>query len=187
MWLARLEARLREIVRKLPRLRGRFRILVSSRGWSIIDLVDRRRLTLLELILLNQGVSFLIHYLDDYLKMGPPNSPECHCNLSLLIEVCAMLGIPLVLGKVEGPSMVLCFLGILLDTTRMEARLPNDKLTRIATMIKQWLQKRNATKREILSFVGLLRHAAGTHVRKPHVQCGSKRTGAGLLHSSKQS
>ena len=112
---------------------------------------------LLQWILLNQGVSLLIHYLDDYLTMGPPSSPECHRNLSLLIEVCAMLGIPLALGKVEGPSTILDFL---LDTMRMEARLPDDKLARIATMIKQWLRKRNATKREILSLVGLRQHAA---------------------------
>ena len=35
------------MVRKLPQTRGRFRILVLSRSLSIIDLVDRRRLTLL--------------------------------------------------------------------------------------------------------------------------------------------
>ena len=34
-----------------------------------------------------------------------------------------MLGIPLAIEKVEGPATVLEFLGIVLDTERMEARL----------------------------------------------------------------
>lgn len=46
----------------------------------------------------------------------------CYRSLWLLTEVCAMLGIPLALEKVEGPSTVL---GILLDTGCMEARHTN--------------------------------------------------------------
>ena len=42
----------------------------------------------------------------------------------------------------------------------MEARLPCDKLSRIQTTIVEWLNKRSATKREILSLVGVLQHAA---------------------------
>ena len=71
-----------------------------------------------------------------------------------------MLGIPLALEKVEGPSTVLEFLGILLDTMRMEARLPAGKLVRIQTAIQEGLRKKSATKREILSLGGLLQHAA---------------------------
>ena len=108
---------------------------------------------LLQWILLNQGVSFLIQYLDDYLTMGPPNSPEFHRNLSLLIEVCAMLGIPLALGKVA--------------SEKKRHKKGNPIPSRATTTCSQ-------------------SSSPGTHVRKPHVQCGSKRTGAGLLHSSKQ-
>lgn len=115
---------------------------------------------LLEWILLHLGVSVLLHYLDDYLTMGPPSTQICHQNLRLLIEVCAMLGIPLALEKVEGPSTILEFLGILLDTTCMEARLPAEKLARIQATIHEWLHKKSAKKRDILSLVGLLQHAA---------------------------
>lgn len=52
-------------------------------------------------------------------------------NLQLLIEMCQMLGIPLAIAKVEGPTTALEFLGILLDTTRMEARLPENKLIQV--------------------------------------------------------
>ena len=76
---------------------------------------------LLEWILLHQGVSCILHYLDDYL-MGSPDTRICHQNLRLITEVCAMLGIPLALNKAEGSSTTLEFLGILLDIVRMEAR-----------------------------------------------------------------
>ena len=62
--------------------------------------------------------------------------------------------------KVAGPATTLEFLGILLDTARMEARLPNEKLARVRQTVTVWLDKKSATKREILSLVGLLQHAA---------------------------
>ena len=48
----------------------------------------------------------------------------------------------------------------------MEVRLPDDKLARIKGLLATWLDKKKATKREILSLVGLLQHAAKV------VRCG---------------
>ena len=115
---------------------------------------------LLEWILLNQGVTFLLHYLDDFLTMGQSGTTVCQCNLDLLVQTCRVLGIPLAIEKVDGPATVLEFLGILLDTDRMEARLPQEKFERIKTTIEVWLHRKNATKREVLSLVGILQHAA---------------------------
>ena len=50
-----------------------------------------------------------------------------------------MLRIPLALEKVEGPSQCLTFLGIILDTKLMLARLPDDKLFRIRSQVAAWL------------------------------------------------
>ena len=71
-----------------------------------------------------------------------------------------MLGIPLAVEKVEGPTTSLVFLGIQLDSRQMEARLPPVKLIKVQELVASWLSKKNATKREILSLVGLLQHAA---------------------------
>jgi len=83
----------------------------------------------------NSGVTFLIHYLDDYLTMGPPNSETCQQNIDTFISLCADIDVPLALDKLEGPSTSLSFLGITLDTERMEIRLPDDKLTRIQQLL----------------------------------------------------
>ena len=66
-----------------------------------------------------------------------------------------MLGIPLALEKVEGPSDSLTYLGITLDTQNMHACFPDDKLQWIRQQVGIWLSQKKATKREILSLVGL--------------------------------
>ena len=72
-----------------------------------------------------------LHYLDDFLFIGEPESRECADALRTAEEVCAWLGIPLAWEKLEGPACVLGFLGVELDTNRMELRLPREKLDRL--------------------------------------------------------
>ena len=52
-----------------------------------------------------------------------------HNNLLLVQQLCDQFGIPLALEKVKRPAHCLTFLGIALDTSTMEARLPVDKLS----------------------------------------------------------
>lgn len=110
-------------------------------------------------IVKEKGVSYPIHYLDDFLTMGPPESSVCQHNLDIFTQACNDLGVPLALEKVEGPTTCLTFLGITLDTYRMEIQLPDDKLQGIRDEISRWLHKKKATKRHILSLVVLLQHA----------------------------
>jgi len=114
---------------------------------------------LLAWLMLNAGVSYLIHYLDDYLTMGPPGSQVCQQNLNIFTSLCAELGVPLAEEKLEGPATSLSFLGIILDTEHLEIKLPADKLARIKQLLISWLPKKKATKRQILSLVGTLHHA----------------------------
>ena len=85
---------------------------------------------LLEWIASQRGVSVCLHYLDDFLTMGPPASPTCQSNLDILMQTCKELGVPLATEKLEGPSTTLTFLGVEIDTAKMEIRLPDDKLHR---------------------------------------------------------
>ena len=115
---------------------------------------------LLTWMLERQGVSPVIHYLDDFLLMGPALSNKCQKNLITVQQLCTQLGIPLAPEKLEGPTHRLTFLGIEIDTSSSLARLPQDKLVRIQSELHSWLRKRRATKRQILSLVGLLQHAS---------------------------
>ena len=82
----------------------------------------------LEWCVKQEGVEFLFHYLDDFAVVGPPNSRACHHALDMLKRICAELGVPLAPEKQAGPSAIITFLGITIDTMKQEMRLPRDKL-----------------------------------------------------------
>ena len=102
----------------------------------------------------------LIHYLDDFLLAGPPGQPTCSESTETMLRVCEKLGIPVALDKLEGPATTITFLGITIDTTLQQLRLPPDKLQEMTLLIKSWLGKHKTTKRDLLSLIGKLSFAA---------------------------
>ena len=50
-----------------------------------------------------QGVSKILHYLDDFLVIGSPCGGECQAGLDKLLATCSVLGVLLAMEKVEGP------------------------------------------------------------------------------------
>ena len=114
----------------------------------------------IEWIALHAGVSVLLHYLDDFLTMGKKGTPECSYNLELLIHLCSQLGVPLKWQKLEGPSTVLTFLGVVLNTHRMEMCLSQGRLEELKQLITKWMDRKAGKKRDILSLIGKLAHAA---------------------------
>ena len=80
-------------------------------------------------------VNFLLHYLDDFHTLSPPNSQTCQQNLDTCIQQFQDWGIPLHPDKLEGPSTLLTVLGIELDSLLLQARLPQDKIDRIHTLL----------------------------------------------------
>ena len=62
--------------------------------------------------------------------------------------------------KIEGLACCMTFLGIEIDTNEGCLRLPDNKLRRLCELLREWSHKRACTKRELLSLVGLLHHAA---------------------------
>ena len=63
----------------------------------------------------------LIKILDDFLMMEPMSLENPYNRAVLVFQA---LGIPTAPGKTFGPSQILEFLGIELDSSLMEARLP---------------------------------------------------------------
>lgn len=114
----------------------------------------------LQWVMKRQGVSWVAHYLDDYITMGPPGADTCAANLEAMLATCARLGVPTAPGKCEGPTSSLVFLGFELDTEVMEVRLPPQKLRRILDLVEDWLRKRACKKHDLECLLGHLQHAA---------------------------
>ena len=75
------------------------------------------------------------------------------------LNIFHVLGIPLSEKTTEGPSHILEYLGIILDTVRMEARLPEEKVKPVQEILENFSNRRSCTKRELLSLLGHLNFA----------------------------
>ena len=76
----------------------------------------------------HNGVTSGIHYLDNFLFVGPSESDECTQNLSCAMATCNK---PVASRKLAGPTTVLTFLGIEIDTVAGQLRISTEKLTRL--------------------------------------------------------
>ena len=66
---------------------------------------------------------------------------------------------PVVASKTIGPSREIEFMGIILDSVRMEARLPQDKLIRINQLLDSFKNRRSVRLVELQSLIGTLQFA----------------------------
>lgn len=106
------------------------------------------------------GIRHQLHYLDDFLFLGAPNTDEGERALRIALWIFEFLGIPVAVHKTEGPSTCVTFLGILIDTIRGELRLPAEKLQRLQSLIESWCLEKAHTRKELESLLGHLCHAA---------------------------
>ena len=110
--------------------------------------------------LFSRGIWFVLHYLDDFLLIGPPESQEVSQAKEIATTVFGELGAPIVSQKTEGPSSRIIFLGFLLDTEAFQVRLPDEKLARLKQLIQDWQGRYNCTQKKLESLLGHLSHAA---------------------------
>ncbi len=113
----------------------------------------------LQWILQEKGVRHSVKYIDDFLVFGAPGTGECARNLRCMETVCKDLGLPLAAHKREGPTEVVTFLGIELDTQKMVMRLPDDKREALREKVEKWCKRKACKKRQLLSLIGHLAHA----------------------------
>ena len=85
---------------------------------------------------------------------------QCQSNLTITQQVFDELGVPLAPNKLEGPTTVLTYLGIEIDSADQVIRLPNDKYSDLHSQLAPWIGKKKCTKRELLSLIGKLSFAA---------------------------
>ena len=94
-----------------------------------------------------QGIQHQLHYLDNFLFFGPPNTPCPGEILQAAVTHLAWLSVPIATHKTEGPATCVLFLGILIDTDRRELRLQLDKVQRLQALIREWCGRTSATAR----------------------------------------
>ncbi|MES9883311.1 MAG: reverse transcriptase domain-containing protein, partial [Sedimenticola sp.] len=104
------------------------------------------------------GCHSIIHILDDFLFIGE-SYERVDRALHTFMDQCALLGVPLSETKTFSPATTMTFMGISLDSIRMEARLPEDKLDKARELLLQFQEKSSCTLRQLLSLIGVLNFA----------------------------
>ena len=60
-----------------------------------------------------------IYFLDDYLFVET-SLDACSQALTIALETCRLLGVPIAIEKIKGPSPSIAYLGLLIDTQKGE-------------------------------------------------------------------
>ena len=115
----------------------------------------------LEFIMHENGVTVCKHYLDDYCTFGKSNTNECANNLNIMLRTCTDTGFEVNYNKVTKPDTVMEYLGIIIDTHKLELRISNERLEEIYCELCTWKEKRSCSKRKLLSLIGKLQFIAG--------------------------
>ncbi|XP_040273667.1 uncharacterized protein LOC120989530 [Bufo bufo] len=105
------------------------------------------------------GWNSVLHYLDDFLFLGPAESRVCAILLHTMERVGARFGIPLAAEKTEGPSTVITFLGIEIDSVAMECRLPENKVSDLLNEVVFLRGAKKVQLRRVQSVLGKLNFA----------------------------
>ena len=109
-----------------------------------------------KLIMLYAGATYIQQYLDDFITIGPPHTDVCANNLQVMLSVFNDLNFSVNPQKVAEPNTVMEFLGIVIDSDKLELRISAERLHSVLEELEQWRARKSATKRDILSLIGKL-------------------------------
>lgn len=102
--------------------------------WSAPFLFNQFSDALERILKHHYGLQNVLHILDDFF-LAERFRVQCLTSVSTLPWVFMPFRTPVVAARTLGPSQVLEFIGMVLDTTRMEARLPEDKPVRTKDLL----------------------------------------------------
>ena len=118
------------------------------------------------------GISDLLHYLDDYFTAGTTGSGDCQCNINKMVEICKEMGFAVNPSKVTALSPITCFLGINIDSCEGIACIDPKCLEAITHELSGFHQAKLATKQEILSLIRKLHFVCRVFPQAEHSYAG---------------
>jgi hypothetical protein len=101
------------------------------------------------------GIKCVVHYVDDFLFVVK-ELQTAQRQLAAALRHCAQLGLPMAAEKTLGPATQLTFLGIELDTITLTARLSEERLGRLHSLLMDWIGRTHATITQLASLEGVL-------------------------------
>ncbi|CAC5402088.1 unnamed protein product [Mytilus coruscus] len=101
----------------------------------------------------------VIAYLDDFF-ICERTKQRCAHGLRVLIDLLRKLGFAISWSKVFDPCQKLVFLGVEIDSTSLELRLPLTKLEQLRAELADFKQRKHVSKKQLQSLAGKLNWAS---------------------------
>ena len=92
-----------------------------------------------------------VNYLDDYLF-----AVECDRQIRIFLDICEDIRFPVALEKTFWGSIIIVFLGLMLDTVKQIVCIPVDKVNKALELIELFLSKKKATVLQFQKLCGSL-------------------------------
>lgn len=108
------------------------------------------------LVIAKSGIETVHHYLDDFIFAGSAHTSHCHVLMHTFQSMCVEMGIPLNQDKSVQPTTCLIFLGLEIDTIKMQIRIPREKVDELMNLLLFWVSKNKIKLSTLQSLVGKL-------------------------------
>ena len=132
--------------------------LAPSFGCRMSAMACARTTAAVTWLLKKQGLEVL-RYLDDFASADSTLEKSTY-SYTKFTQLTARLGLQLSEHKCVPPTKKLTWLGFTVCTDTMTLTLPNDKVQEAITLCNSWLEKTTATRKELASLFGVLKHIA---------------------------
>ncbi|XP_053383470.1 uncharacterized protein LOC128549826 [Mercenaria mercenaria] len=96
------------------------------------------------------------HMLDDFIFAGSKGSNDCHTLVSAFTGLCSTLGVPIAVDKSVGPTTIMVFLGLEIDTNEMLVRIPIHNVDELVGLLKGIMNRKKVSLKELQRLVGKL-------------------------------
>jgi hypothetical protein len=100
-------------------------------------------------------LKLMVHYIDDYLLISV-GQELASLQLAALLKLFRILGLPISVEKLEGPTPSLPFLGIQIDTSSMTIALEPARLSYVQSLLSEWMNMSSASIQQLQSLTGTL-------------------------------
>ena len=105
------------------------------------------------------GACRVVNYLDDFLIIASSAS-ECPEQRAIVTSALQHLGFEVSWRKVTNPDRITTYLGITIDSIKLELSLPMEKVLKLRTLLLSLINRGHASKKELECVGGLVSHCA---------------------------
>lgn len=105
-------------------------------------------------------LGILLHYLDDFFFGGRNDTNDCSELMNAFATLCFEVGVPIADEKTVGPTDIITFLGLIINSSKRIISIPELKILELRHLLSELLVKKKTTLKQLQSLTGSLNFCA---------------------------